>query len=138
MWHCNWCVYPWSHGVSDQFARVQSFLRKLKFHYLEQHAKDKYVKIIVNDDAPLITAEDNDALRLSNEAKKAKLKVAKERLAAKYEEIRRLAPEVEHGQWYTSATLWEPFLLSGSLVGLLFDRGCSQLVTDTELLSRLS
>ena len=61
----------------------KSFLRKLKFQYLEQNAKDKYIKTVVSDidDAPLITASTNEELRAKNELKKDKLKVAKGKLA---------------------------------------------------------
>lgn len=78
---------------------LQSFLRKLKFQYLEQNAKDKYIKTIVSDidDAPLITATTNEDLRATNELKKEKLKVAKSHLAQKYQDIRTLAPLVEQG-----------------------------------------
>ena len=46
----------------------------------------------------MVTAEDNDELRINNERKKGTLKAAKSRLAEKYEDIRRLSPMVEHGQ----------------------------------------
>ncbi|KAF9236670.1 hypothetical protein BU15DRAFT_63837 [Melanogaster broomeanus] len=80
--------------ASDVAAQI-SFLRKLKFQYLEQNAKDKYVKTIVSDDAPLITASSNEELRLRNEEKKRVLKEAKERLAERQEDVRTLAPLVE-------------------------------------------
>ena len=77
----------------------QSFLRKLKFQYLEQNAKDKYVKSVVSDidDAPIVTAEDNKALAIINDEKKGKLKLAKEKLAEVQQNIRTLAPMVEQG-----------------------------------------
>ncbi|KAA1472400.1 hypothetical protein DENSPDRAFT_821193 [Dentipellis sp. KUC8613] len=83
-------------AIAADVADQMSFLRKLKFQYLEQNAKDKYVKTIVNDEAPAITADDNNDLRLSNQRKKETLKAAKLRLAEKYDDIRRLAPLVEH------------------------------------------
>jgi len=74
-------------------------LRKLKFQYLEQNAKDKYVKSIVSDidDAPIVTAADNEQLSQINKEKKAKLKAAKDRLAEVQTKIRTLAPTVEEG-----------------------------------------
>ncbi|KAG6335230.1 hypothetical protein ID866_3856 [Astraeus odoratus] len=75
--------------ASDVAAQI-SFLRKLKFQYLEQNAKDKYVKTIVSDDAPLITASSNEEIRLRNEEKKRKLKEMKEKLAEKQEDGRAL------------------------------------------------
>lgn len=76
---------------------MQSFLRKLKFQYLEQNAKDKYVKTIVSDDAPLITAASNEEIRQRNEEKKRNLKEIKVKLAEKQEDVRTLAPLVEEG-----------------------------------------
>ena len=77
----------------------QSFLRKLKFQYLEQNAKDRYVKTIVSDidDAPMATADDNDELAAKNDKKKARLREAKTRLAEVQGNIRTLAPLVEEG-----------------------------------------
>ncbi|KAF9458227.1 hypothetical protein BDZ94DRAFT_1271137 [Collybia nuda] len=82
--------------AADVVAQI-SFLRKLKFQYLEQNAKDKYVKSIVSDidDAPIVTAEDNKVLLASNAQKKEKLKVAKANLAETQQNIRTLAPMVE-------------------------------------------
>ncbi|KAF8191763.1 hypothetical protein BJ912DRAFT_963522 [Pholiota molesta] len=79
--------------VADQIA----YLRKLKFQYLEQNAKDKYVKSIVSDidDAPIVTAEENKELAQVNEEKKEKLKVAKGKLAEVQNNIRLLGPMVE-------------------------------------------
>src|SRR6202042_3273879 len=67
--------------------------------YLEQNAKDKYIKTIVSDidDAPLITATTNKELRTNYELKKEKPKAAKDQLAQKYQDIRTLTPLVEQG-----------------------------------------
>lgn len=64
---------------------------------MEQKAKDQYIKIIVNDDAPSITAADNEAQRVANDTKKGTLKERKLRLAEMYSNIRTLAPLVEQG-----------------------------------------
>ncbi|KAG6853298.1 hypothetical protein C0991_005353 [Blastosporella zonata] len=86
--------------VAADVAAQISFLRKLKFQYLEQNAKDRYVKSIVSDidDAPIVTAEDNKELLASNAAKKERLKVAKSSLAEMQSDIRTLAPLVENGE----------------------------------------
>jgi len=83
--------------VSDVI--FQTYLRKLKFQYLEQNAKDKYVKSIVSDidDAPIVTAEQNKELAVINQEKKEKLKAAKDKLAEMQSNIRILAPMVEQG-----------------------------------------
>ncbi|KAI9569935.1 hypothetical protein HD554DRAFT_472797 [Boletus coccyginus] len=81
--------------VASDLAAQTSFFRQLKFQYLEQKAKDKYVKTIVSDDAPLVTASSNEELRLRNEEKKLALKEAKAKLTEQQEDIRTLAPLVE-------------------------------------------
>ena len=73
-------------------------MHRLKFQYLEHNAKDKYVKTIVNDEAPMITADNNAALQAANLVKKDNLKAAKSRLAQKHADIRNLAPHVERGK----------------------------------------
>ncbi|KAG5727841.1 hypothetical protein E4T56_gene9585, partial [Termitomyces sp. T112] len=82
--------------AADVAAKI-SFLRKLKFQYLEQNAKNRYVKSIVSDidDAPIVTAEDNKQLLASNGQKKERLKVAKLSLAEMQKDIGVLAPLVE-------------------------------------------
>ena len=64
-------------------------------NYLEQHAKDKYIKTIVDDEAEIIKIDDNEALRQGNLTKKASLKEAKIRLAGRCNDVRELASEVE-------------------------------------------
>ncbi|KAK0489545.1 hypothetical protein EDD18DRAFT_1189782 [Armillaria luteobubalina] len=82
--------------ASDVAAQI-AFFRKLKFQYLEQNAKDKYVKSIVSniDDAPIVTAEDNRNMKVLNDQRKERLKSAKTRLAEAQQNIRVLAPTVE-------------------------------------------
>lgn len=84
---------------------VQAFFRKLKFQYLEQKAKDQYIKIIVSDDAPSITAADNKTLQETNETKKRQLKEKKLRLAELQNNIRTLAPMVEQGACWRVTTV---------------------------------
>ncbi|KAG1850019.1 hypothetical protein F4604DRAFT_87977 [Suillus subluteus] len=79
---------------SDVQAQI-SFLRKLKFLYLEQNAKDKYVKTIVSDDAPLVTPALNEELRVRNEEKKTALREHKARLAERRDDLRALSGFVE-------------------------------------------
>ena len=73
-------------------------MHRLKFQYLENNAKDKYVKTIVNDEAPMITADTNATLQAANLVKKANLKAAKSSLAQRHTDIRNLAPCVERGE----------------------------------------
>jgi hypothetical protein len=80
-------------------TNIQKYLRNLKFQYLEQSAKKKYIVNIMSDEAPSITAADNEAVKTENEEKKSGLRVAKDRLHEKYEDIRTLAPLVEQGSF---------------------------------------
>ncbi|THH03412.1 hypothetical protein EW145_g6274 [Phellinidium pouzarii] len=96
-----------SHIANEVDAQI-SFLRKLKFNYLEQNAKDKYIKTIVDDDSDIITADDNEALRRSNEQKKARLKDAKDRLAKRNKEVQELASDVE-SKYKSAQSLTEEF-----------------------------
>ncbi|KIY52905.1 hypothetical protein FISHEDRAFT_27980, partial [Fistulina hepatica ATCC 64428] len=74
-----------------------AYLRKLKFQYLEQHAKAKYVKCIVSDidDAPIFTHEDNEILREANLEKKEKLRAAKRRMEEMHQRLRESAARVD-------------------------------------------
>ncbi|KAI0300602.1 hypothetical protein B0F90DRAFT_1629620 [Multifurca ochricompacta] len=82
-------------ALAAEVSDYMSFMRKLKFQYLENNAKDKYVKTIVNDEAPMITADTNADMQAANLVKKDKLKAAKSRLITRHSDIRNLAPLVE-------------------------------------------
>ncbi|KAH9965209.1 hypothetical protein BC827DRAFT_1126350 [Russula dissimulans] len=82
-------------ALAAEVSDYMSFMQRLKFQYLENNAKDKYVKTIVNDEAPMITAETNTALEATKLIKKENLKAAKSRLAQRHQDIRNLAPRVE-------------------------------------------
>ncbi|KAG5353132.1 hypothetical protein C0989_010154 [Termitomyces sp. Mn162] len=81
-------------GVRDPVIVAADVAAKI---YLEQNAKNRYVKSIVSDidDAPIVTAEDNKQLLASNGQKKERLKVAKLSLAEMQKDIGVLAPLVE-------------------------------------------
>ncbi|KAJ7433348.1 hypothetical protein FB451DRAFT_1314176, partial [Mycena latifolia] len=83
--------------VAQDLAAQTSFLRKLKFQYLEQNAKAKYITAIVSDidDAAIVTAEDYKALALVCDEKKERLRVAKAGLAEVRTNIRTLPLMVE-------------------------------------------
>ncbi|KAF5387291.1 hypothetical protein D9757_005807 [Collybiopsis confluens] len=74
-----------------------SYLRKLKYQYLEQNAKHKYVKSIVSDidDAPIVSDDQNKQLEREKLEQKETLKMAKGSLAELYSDVRMLAPMVE-------------------------------------------
>jgi F0F1-type ATP synthase epsilon subunit len=56
------------------------------------------VVTIMSDEAPFITAADNEAIKAENDEKKKNLRESKDRLNEKYEDIRALAPFVEQGE----------------------------------------
>jgi hypothetical protein len=63
----------------------------VKFQYLEKLAKDRYIKTILSDEAPMITPEDNDALQAENEQKKEILRSKKRALDSLREKLRQEA-----------------------------------------------
>jgi len=76
---------------------TQKFLRNLKFRYLEQAAKKKYVVEIMSEEGPAISAADNEELKAKNEEKKRALRDVKDKLSEKQKDTRDLAPLVEEG-----------------------------------------
>jgi hypothetical protein len=66
----------------------------VKFQYLEKLAKDRYIKTILSDEAPMITPEDNDALQAENEQKKEILRSKKQALDNLREKLRQEAATV--------------------------------------------
>lgn len=75
------------------------------------------MKSIVSDidDAPIVTAEQNNELSSINEEKKERLKAAKEKLGETQENIRLLAPLVEQGEFHLIVYTHGLFLISSSL-----------------------
>ncbi|KAI9431011.1 hypothetical protein F5148DRAFT_177302 [Russula earlei] len=93
-----------------------SFMHRLKFQYLENNAKDKYVKTIVNDEAPMITADTNAVLQATNSVKKENLKAAKSRLSQRHGDIRNIAPLVEKKSLDTKGLAAEAIALTQSIL----------------------
>jgi len=91
-------------------------VRNLKFQYLEQSAKKKYIINIMSDEAPSITATDNEAVKVENEEKKRNLRIAKDRLNEKYSDIRTLAPLVEQDYYKAKSLTDEAFALSQKIL----------------------
>ena len=76
---------------------IQKFLRNLKFRYLEQAAKKKYVVEIMSEEGPAISVADNEGLKAKNEEQKKALRAVKDKLSEKQKDLRDLAPLVEEG-----------------------------------------
>ncbi|KAF8518366.1 hypothetical protein BU17DRAFT_48687 [Hysterangium stoloniferum] len=102
--------------VAPDVLAQQSFLRKLKFHYIEQHAKDKYVKFIVSPDEPGIDAEINEQLKETNEDRKRLLKEAKVHLTETYEKIRNKASLVDAAYEHAQSTTKEAATLTQQIL----------------------
>ncbi|KAF8268931.1 hypothetical protein EI94DRAFT_1682396 [Lactarius quietus] len=103
-------------ALAAEVADNMSFMRRLKFQYLENNAKDKYVKTIVNDEAPMITADTNADLKAANSVKKEKLKSAKTRLAERHSDIKNLAPLVEQDYLKAKGQTAEAVALTQSIL----------------------
>ena len=90
------CCWHYVH-LETRHPPIQKFLRNLKFRYLEQAAKKKYVVEIMSEEGPAISAADNEELKAKNEEKKGALRIVKDKLGEKQKDIRDLAPLVEEG-----------------------------------------
>lgn len=94
---------------------TQKFLRNLKFRYLEQAAKKKYVVEIMSEEGPAISVADNEELKAKNEEKKMALRDVKDKLSEKQKDIRDLAPLVEEGLVPCSFSLSRTILIDKPL-----------------------
>lgn len=59
---------------------------------------DKYIKTIVDDEATFVTIDDNEALRKTNEEKKARLKEVKEAYRTRTEAVAALADQYQESE----------------------------------------
>ena len=59
---------------------------------------DKYIKTIVDDEATFVTIDDNEALRKTNEDKKARLKEVKEAYKVRSEAVAALADQYQESE----------------------------------------
>jgi hypothetical protein len=80
------------------FEPPQEFFKKIKFKYLEQEAKETFLKLILADDPEQIDREDNDRLEVENRRSKDVLKAAKVELGGLKEEVERVAEEVAESE----------------------------------------
>jgi hypothetical protein len=81
--------------VSQDLAAQLSYVRKLKFNFLELNAKGRYTNTIVSDIDPEISQEVYEILHSQSIQDKASLKEAKVQLADNYRQIAEQAPETE-------------------------------------------
>lgn len=88
---------PLSLHVSFTVTSSQEFFKKIKFKYLEQEAKETFLKLILAEDPVQIDREDNNRLELENAESKHTLKQAKHELDALRNQVSRVAEEVATG-----------------------------------------
>ncbi|KAL7416379.1 hypothetical protein BDY24DRAFT_379560 [Mrakia frigida] len=83
--------------VEEEISAQIEFFKKIKFKYLEQEAKETFLKLILAEDPVQIDREDNNRLEEENKESKAILKASKIELDALRNEVGRVAEEVATG-----------------------------------------
>ena len=83
--------------VDEEISAQIEFFKKIKFKYLEQEAKETFLKLILADDPVQIDREDNQRLEHENNQSKHTLKHAKNELESLRNEVSRVAEEVATG-----------------------------------------
>ncbi|KAG1904145.1 uncharacterized protein F5891DRAFT_1184318 [Suillus fuscotomentosus] len=121
----------WDSKILRLLRAMYKFKSKLKFLCLEQNAKDKYVKTIVSDDAPLVTPALNEELRVRNEGKKAALREHKAKLAERRDDLRALSGFVEEGMYRRLQESASPH--SPSIHALTKDTRCTSITYSLQL-----
>jgi len=81
--------------VSQDLALQASYVRKLKFNFLELNAKGRYTNVIVSDEQPDVSQAVYEQLHAKSIEDKALLKEAKVQLADNYRYITERAHELE-------------------------------------------
>jgi hypothetical protein len=102
--------------VSQDLAAQLSYVRKLKFNFLELNAKGRYTNTIVSDVDPEISQEVYDHLHALCIEDKALLKEAKLQLEDNYKQITERAPEIEKSYDEVKGQLAEINQLTSSIL----------------------
>lgn len=79
--------------IKTELTHLKQFLSKLKFQYLEQETRDKFLRLLLIDEKN-ITKEDVDLILSENQQFKATLKLLKQEIEALTEQAENLAEEV--------------------------------------------
>lgn len=79
--------------INEEISHQKQKFSKLKFQYLEQETRDKFLRIILNNSLT-ITKDDIDRIVQENEQVKSKLKGLKNETTSKQEEISTLTGEI--------------------------------------------
>ncbi|OIW30602.1 hypothetical protein CONLIGDRAFT_679381 [Coniochaeta ligniaria NRRL 30616] len=81
---------PTPASLEADLAHYRELFSKLRFSYVEQVTKEKFIRAIVGDPPQIVTPAQNLALEQSNATAKAQLKALKSDVAATVEELEEL------------------------------------------------
>lgn len=81
-------------AIKDELAHLKEFFSKLKFQYLEQETRDKFLRLLLIDNDATVDQDDVDELVVSNAESKKKLKSLKDQMLALIRESEDIAEEV--------------------------------------------
>lgn len=81
-------------SLEADLAHYQELFSKLRFSYVEQVTKEKFIRAIVGDPPQIVTPAENPALEQANATAKAQLKALKADVAATVEELETLGRDL--------------------------------------------
>lgn len=81
-------------SLEADLTHYKELFAKLRFSYVEQVTKEKFIRAIVGDPPLIVTAVENLELEKENAAAKSELKALKNEVADMVEELRRKAKEL--------------------------------------------
>ncbi|EJU02233.1 hypothetical protein DACRYDRAFT_107165 [Dacryopinax primogenitus] len=76
-------------------ADHKDYFTKIKFKYLEQESKERFLRYILREDPPSLRAAHNMQLEQTNTALKTSLKTSKLALESSSAQVRTLAPQID-------------------------------------------
>jgi chromosome segregation ATPase len=85
---------PTPASLQADLAHYRELFSKLRFSYVEQVTKEKFIRAIVGDPPQIVTSAENQALERDNAAAKAQLKALKADVAATVEELETLGRDL--------------------------------------------
>jgi polyhydroxyalkanoate synthesis regulator phasin len=85
---------PTPSSLEADLAHYRELFGKLRFSYVEQVTKEKFIRAIVGDPPLIVSPQENADLEASNAAAKAELKALKTEVAGMVEELERRGREL--------------------------------------------
>jgi DNA repair exonuclease SbcCD ATPase subunit len=85
---------PTPSSLEADLAHYRELFSKLRFSYVEQVTKEKFIRAIVGDPPLIVSPQENADLEASNAAAKAELKALKTEVAGMVEELERRGREL--------------------------------------------